>query len=308
MKHTRIYFILVGIMMLWGFNVPLLKIIVGTFSPVTITALRIFTASICVFIILAYLKLLRLPTLREAALIIGCGLLNVVAHHYFLSVGLSLTSSTNGGLILGLGPILVAVLSIIFLNKRLTVIRLSGFILGLAGVSFTVVAGGGGLSAVNAGDVSIFFSILTQAFSFVMINKMCKTIDPRLLTGYMLLFGSLVLFGIGLLTEKDGLSTLTNGSPEVWTAFVLSAVFATAVGHMTYNFAISQVGAAESAIFMNLNTLFALAGSVLILNETVHASHLIGLVLIVSGVILGSGAYEDMRMKYRRKHGYDSAR
>ncbi|AZB41618.1 DMT family transporter [Bacillus sp. FJAT-42376] len=307
MKNARIYFILVGIMMLWGFNVPLLKIIVGTFTPVTITALRIFTASICVFIILAFLKLLRLPTFRETVLIVCCGLLNVVAHHYFLSVGLSLTSSTNGGLILGLGPILVAVLSIIFLNKRLTFIRLAGFILGLAGVSFTVLAGGG-MSAVNAGDISIFFSILTQACSFVIINKFCKTIDPRLLTGYMLLFGSVMLFIISLITEKNGLSSLANGSPRVWTAFFLSAVFATAIGHMTYNFAIARVGAAESAIFMNLNTLFALAGSVLILNETVHASHLIGLVLIISGVILGSGAYEDMRMRLRRKHGYDSVR
>lgn len=293
-------------MLLWGFNVPLLKIIVSTFSPVTITSLRIFTASLCVFIILAFLKLLRLPTLKETVLIVGCGLLNVVAHHYFLSVGLSMTSSTNGGLILGLGPVLVAILSIIFLNKRLTVIRMTGFVLGLAGVSFTVLAGGGGLSTINAGDLSIFFSILTQAFSFIIINKACK-MDPRLLTGYMLLFGSAVLFIIGLATEKDGLASLGNGNLKVWTAFVLSAVFATAIGHMTYNYAISQVGAAESAIFMNLNTMFALAGSVLILNETVYPSHLIGLALIVSGVILGSGAYEELRRKYRRKHHYNSA-
>ncbi|MGD6817873.1 DMT family transporter [Metabacillus sp. 113a] len=306
MKNARIYFTLVGIMLLWGFNVPLLKIIVGTFPPVTITSLRIFTASICVFIMLYFLKLLRRPTLRETGLIIGCGLLNVVAHHYFLSIGLSITSSTNGGLILGLGPILVAILSIIFLNKKLTVIRLTGFLLGLAGVSFTVIAGGKGISAVNAGDVSIFFSILTQAFSFVIINKSCKNMDPRLLTGYMLFFGSIVLFVISLFTEKDGLSSLAGGNPKVWTAFFLSAVFATAIGHMTYNYAIGQVGAAESAIFMNLNTLFALAGSVLILNETVYPSHLLGLLLIISGVILGSGAYEDLRSRMRRKHSHSA--
>ncbi|WP_411333892.1 DMT family transporter [Metabacillus indicus] len=306
MNNTRIYLILVGVMLIWGLNVPLLKIIVDSFMPVTVTSVRIFTASICVLIILAFLKLLRKPTLKETFYIAAGGLLNVVCHHYFLSVGLTMTSSTNGGLILGLGPMLTAILSIIFLNQRLTVIRLTGFILGLTGVGFTILAGSKGVSSMNTGDIYIFISIFTQACSFIIIKKACRTLDPRLMTGYMLFFGSFVLFLISLVTEPGGLASLTEGTPEVWGVFFTSAILATAIGHMTYNYAIGMVGPAETSIFMNLSTFFALAGSALILHEAVYASHLFGLLFIVSGVILGSGAYEEFRHRHHKHEASSS--
>lgn len=305
MKNTRIYLILIGVMLIWGLNVPLLKIIVDSFMPVTVTAVRIFTASICVLIILSFFKLLRKPTLKETMFITGGGLLNVVCHHYFLSVGLTMTTSTNGGLILGLGPMLTAILSILFLNQRLTIIRFAGFVLGLTGVGFTILAGSKGISSMNTGDIYIFISIFTQACSFIIIKKACRTLDPRLMTGYMLFFGSLVLFIISLFTEPGGIESLFHGTPAVWGVFFTSAILATAIGHMTYNFAIGMVGPAETSIFMNLSTFFALAGSALILHEAIYPSHLIGLLFIVSGVILGSGAYEEFR--YRHRHHKNEA-
>ncbi|QNG60352.1 DMT family transporter [Bacillus sp. PAMC26568] len=308
MKNTRIYLILIGVMLIWGLNVPLLKIIVDSFMPVTVTAIRIFTASICVFVLLFSLKLFRIPTLKETIYIAGGGLLNVVCHHYFLSVGLTMTTSTNGGLILGLGPMLTAILSILFLNQRLTALRFTGFVLGLTGVGFTILAGSKGLSSINMGDLYIFISIFTQACSFIIIKKACKTLDPRLMTGYMLFFGSLILFIISLILEPNGLESLYDGTPAVWVVFFTSAILATAIGHMTYNYAIGMVGPAETSIFMNLSTFFALAGSALILKEAIYPAHLIGLFFIVSGVIFGSGAYEEFRYRNRRnKHEASSS-
>ncbi|WP_347177941.1 hypothetical protein [Sporosarcina thermotolerans] len=48
---------------------------------------------------------------------------------------------------------------------------------------------------------------------------------------------------------------------------------------------------------MNLNTLFALSGSALFLGEIITGSHLFGFLLIIIGVILGSGAAEDLWKK-----------
>ncbi|MFY4776382.1 DMT family transporter [Metabacillus sp. RGM 3146] len=301
MKNNKIYLILIAVMLIWGFNVSFIKIIVGSFMPVTMTSFRIFTAGVTVLIILAFIKRLRKPTLQEIKFIIFGGLLNVVGHHYFLSTGLTKTTAANGGLILGLGPMLTAILSIIFLNKKLTLIRLSGFVLGLIGVSFTVLAGGKGIGSINFGDLDIFLSIFSQASSFIIVSKAAKVMDPRLLTGYMLLFGSFILFGISLITEPNGLMSMTNGSPSVWASFFGSAVLATAFGHMIYNSVIGKAGAAEASIFMNLSTFFALLGSALFLGENILPSHFIGLLLIVAGVLFGSGAFEEMRLRQKRR-------
>ncbi|PJN89733.1 DMT family transporter [Bacillus sp. mrc49] len=292
MSYVKIYMLLTGIMITWGLNVSVLKFIVMNTQPVTITALRIFTASVIVILILFYLGLIRLPKKKELFYVFGGALLSVVFHHYFLAEGLTRTSGSNAGLILGMGPILTVILTMVFFRQKPTLIRLLGFLCGALGVSFTVMAGGGGVHSINLGDVDILLSILSQALSFILINQAAKTMDPRLLTGYMMLFGSFILFAISFWKEPDGLSSLAAAPPSMWGAFFFSAIFATALGHMSYNYAIGQVGAAESSIFLNLNTLFALVGAVIFLKEAILPSHFIGLILIVIGVLLGSGVTE----------------
>jgi drug/metabolite transporter (DMT)-like permease len=291
-------------MMIWGFNVPALKTLVTEFTPVTITSLRIFAAGITVFIILGIMKKVRRPTRRESIFIIGGGLLNVVSHHYFLSVGLTQTTSTNGGLILGTGPLLTALLASILLRNRPTVIKVIGFALGGIGVSIIVLSGGEGLGNLNGGDAMIFISIFSQALSFIIISRAAKTLDPRLLTGYMLIFGSVILFLIGLVTEPGGLSQLSGSSLWIWMLFIASAMIATAVGHMLYNHSIGQLGAAETSIFLNLNTFFSLIGAALFLGEKITSQHLLGLLFIILGVIFGAGTLEEMIIKRKRQRFY----
>ncbi|KSU64694.1 hypothetical protein AS034_00255 [[Bacillus] enclensis] len=304
MKKWQTYLVLVFIMMIWGFNVPALKTLVTEFSPVTITSLRIFTAGITVFIILGIMKKIRKPTRRESVFIISGGLLNVVSHHYFLSVGLTHTTSTNGGLILGTGPLLTALLASIILRNRPTVIKVIGFVLGGIGVSIIVLSGGEGLGNLNNGDAMVFISIFSQALSFIIISRAAKTLDPRLLTGYMLVFGSMILFIIGLITEPGEISQLDKASIGIWVLFLASAMLATAVGHMLYNHSIGKLGAAETSIFLNLNTFFSLVGAALFLGEKITSYHLLGLVFIILGVICGAGTLEELIIKRKRQRFY----
>lgn len=300
MSSLKIYMILLGLMVVWGFNVSIVKLIVDNMMPITITSFRIFTAALTVFIVLGCMRQVRLPHKNEWMYILAGTVSSVAFHHYFLATGLTKTSATNAGLILGMGPLLTVILSMLFLKKRPTMITLLGFFLGGLGVSITILFGSGSLKAINLGDVDIFLAILSQAFSFILINKASKTMDTRLLTGYMLLFGSIILFAISLWVEPNGLASLRGTTPSLWIGFLLSAVVATGLGHMTYNYSIGQVGAAEASIFLNLNTFFSIVGAAVLLNEIIVPAHYIGLVLIVSGVLLGSGTLESFILQ--RKH------
>jgi drug/metabolite transporter (DMT)-like permease len=303
-QKYQIYILLVFVMMSWGLNVIALKIIVDVFPPVTITSLRVFTAAVSVFIILFLMRKVRVPTKKEFFYVLVAAFFNVVLHHYFLSIGLSKTSATNGGLILGLGPLLTTIAAFFLLGNRVSFLQFLGIILGLVGVSFIVVVGNGGLSDISTGDVYVFLSILSQAISFVMIKKISKTLDPRLMTGYMLLIGSIILFFISLFREQNGINELSNGSIGVWLVFFASALIGTAFGHMMYNHSIGKVGVSEAAIFINLNPLFALISAVIFLGEVISYSQIIGFLFILSGVILGSGAIDEyIRHSKQKKKG-----
>jgi drug/metabolite transporter (DMT)-like permease len=207
----------------------------------------------------------------------------------------------NAGLILGMGPLLTVLLSMLFFKKRPTLITALGFILGSTGVSLTVLFGSGKLQGINLGDFEIFLSIFIQSFGFIIINKASKTMDSVLLTAYMLLIASIFLFVVSLRMEPTGLTTFFDGFSDVWVVFFLSAVLSTGLGQMIYNYAIGQVGAATASIFLNLNTLFSVIGAALFLQETIKLAHFIGFILIVTGVIMGSGTLETLIRQRQKK-------
>lgn len=301
MNQWKIYGILVFVMFIWGFNLPAVKYLVGEVQPVTMTAFRIFVASLTVFAILGVFKLVRKPTVQEWKYIVLGAMLNVVGHHYFLSIGLTQTAGSTAGLILGTGPVLTAVLVSLLLRIYPTKLQWLGFVLGLGGVSATILAGGEGAGGFSLGDIFVFLAILTQVFSFIVISKAAKTLDPRLLTAYMFLVGSVVLFLISLVQEPGEIVEFLDVPPLFWLAFFGSGMIGTAVGHMLYNYSVGQAGPSKAAIFINLNTLFTLVGSSVFLREDITTRHIFGLVLIVAGVIFGSGAAEDMWRKRKNR-------
>ena len=164
-----------------------------------------------------------------------------------------------------------------------------GVLLGLCGVSSVVLAGGG-LAGLALGDIFVFISIFIKVLSFLVISKAARTLDPRLMTAYMMVIGSAVLFIISLIQEPGEIHAFATVPTSFWLAFAASGIIGTAVGHMLYNYSVGKVGPSKAAIFINFNTLFSLLGSVLFLGEIVTTRHLIGFFFIIAGVILGSGA------------------
>ncbi|MEK4484638.1 DMT family transporter [Psychrobacillus sp. FSL H8-0484] len=297
MKQLNIYIMLVFVMFVWGANLPILKYLVSVVPPVTLTAFRILTAGLVVLVILWQMKLLRKPTKQEWKYILLGALTNVVAHHYFLNMGLAITSGTHGGLILGTGPMLTAISAAFILKYSPTRIQWLGLVLGLSGVSVSILVGGGESSGANLGDFYVFLAILAQVLSYMVVSKAARTLDPRLLTAYMMMIGSIVLIVISFVQEPGGVYAFSETTPFFWGLFIISAIVCTAVGHLMYNYAVGKAGATKAAIFMNLNPIFSLLLSAIFLGEILNIRHFIGLILIVAGVMLGSGAAEDMWKK-----------
>ncbi|GAA0469709.1 DMT family transporter [Alkalibacillus silvisoli] len=296
---VKIYIMLFLVMLMWGLNLSALKVLVDAIDPILLTSFRVFTAGVAVLIICYVMGIFRLPYKSEWLIMLYIGTFNVVLHHSFIAVGLERTSGVNASLILGLMPLATVMMAVIFLKQRVNFLRTLGFILGFVGVAMTALTGDDGLGAISLGDGLVFIGVVVQGFSFVLISKLNASFDPRLITGYIMVFGSVFIF---VLSQIFGASVSEMTRVFDWhlgAVFLFSAILATAFGHMTYNFAIKKVGPAESAIFINLNTLFAIIGAAIFLNEVVTIQHMIGFVFILVGIFLGTGAIEHKLLKRR---------
>ncbi len=111
------YGLVLSIMVLWGLNVVIIKILVEDLPPQTMTAFRIMIAGITALIIIVLGKSFRRLSKREwLYTLLGC-IFGVILHHLLVAVGLTMIDASNASLILALVPLTTALLSFIFLGE-----------------------------------------------------------------------------------------------------------------------------------------------------------------------------------------------
>jgi drug/metabolite transporter (DMT)-like permease len=289
MRQKYLYLLLIAMMAIWGFNVIAVKIVVSEFPAVTITAFRVFIAFLALAPFIIYKKLYRKLTRKECCYVMGISTFGIFGFQYFMSVGLNDTTATNAGIILGASPIATAIAAAIFLKDKLTIQRGLGFVLGFIGVTVIIMAGSYEGFAISMGDLYLCIAVLVQTVSFILIKKASETLNTTFMTGISLLKGSFIMMITGFITEPNGISQIPGGSGVAWGLLIFSGFVATGLGYLIVNIAIQQVGAGNSAIFLNLSPFFSVISAYFVLHESIYISHWAGFGLIVIGVLLGAG-------------------
>ncbi|HWL12221.1 MAG TPA: DMT family transporter [Ureibacillus sp.] len=301
----KVYGIMIFTMFLWGINVSMLKLLVTDISPLVMQGSRIFLAGITLFLILLVLKKKILYKEMPWKLVILAILLGVIAHHSLLATGIAQTTAVKSSLILGLAPLITAIIAVATRATSLTKLRFVGFVIGFLGIIIAVVDDVSAVTAFVLGDVYVLASIIVQAFSFFIIRRITLTIPPLVLTAYMLTIGSGIIMLYNLIVTPTSFLAFADMDLKLWGVFLFSAIFATAVGHSLFNSMIKKIGTAETAIFNNLSTIFALIGAVVILGEEMHLTQILGCMLIIIGVLIGTGGLEEWLRK-RKQHATEA--
>ncbi len=284
------YAIVFFVMITWGINIVMLKVLIDYFPTSTMTAYRIMTAGIVTIGIVLLTRQMKKMNKKEWYYTLLGTVFGVVGHHTFLAHGISLTSASNAVLILALLPLTTFVFAVIFLGDKLTKLRILGIVLAFIGVIF--IQGGGGSWAVDRGEFYVFIAMIMQAISFIYIKKATMTIDSKQITALMLLVGSVGLLIVSFVLEPTGTTQMIGAPIYLYVIFFISAIIATALGHFLFNAAIQRIGAGQTAIFNNFVPFFGLVSSALFLGEQIFWYQTFGFLFIVMGVLFGTGYIE----------------
>jgi drug/metabolite transporter (DMT)-like permease len=227
---------------------------------------------------------------RQWAGLFFLGLTGVFAYNYLFLEGLSLTTATNGSLIVALNPLLTALLSAMYLKERIRPIQVGGLFLALAGVGVVVTDGSTEVLrrlSFNRGDLLLLGAPLAWALYTIVGKKILAFLPPLTATAYASLFGTLLLLPAALLEGplSAGLSGLGFFG---WLSVLQLALLGTVVGFVWWYDGVAELGAARAAVFVNLVPLFGVLLAALILSEPVGPAKIAGGVLVVGGVYAGS--------------------
>jgi drug/metabolite transporter (DMT)-like permease len=267
----------------WGTSVPLSKAALAWLPPGWLVVARFAFAAAVLFAVVdraALRAALRWQVLAWGAIGLGGSVM-------VQNVGIDKTSVTHAALLIGAGPVLVAVIAAAWHHSVARPVAWAGFAVSLGGVA--VVAQGHGGGATGLGDAIVLVSALVAAAMTVAQGRLLVGRDPVAVTAVLFLGAA-----IGTLPA----AFLTAGAPPVPPAggagvlAVLAVLGLTAVGTLApftlFAYGQHKVSTEVAGAFLNLEPLVGALVGVAAFGDPAGPRLVIGGAAIIAGIAMSS--------------------
>ncbi|RFN59052.1 DMT family transporter [Marixanthomonas ophiurae] len=221
--------------------------------------------------------------------IIACACFGMVINMLMFFKGLSLSTPINSSVVITLSPVLLLILSALFLKERITLRKAIGICMGLAGALVLILFGlkiqpnapniplGNLLFIINATSYSIYLIIvkpLVSKYSSITLMKL------------FFLFAIVINLPIGF-TEFKAVDWFNLPFDAIWKlAFVV--IGTTFLTYLFNIYALKQLSPSTIGAFIYLQPVLAVLFAVLLGADTLTPIRIVAAVLIFLGVYLSS--------------------
>jgi len=271
----------------WGINWSVSKAILLHVPPIWATVLRTVPACVALWAIVLASGQRTLPVKGDLPVIASVGLLHMVAFAVLTSIGLQHLSAGRSVVLAYTTPLWVLPAARIFLGEAFTVRRLSGLVLGMAGLVVLMQP-----AAVDWTDHDVLLGhglILLGAASWaacIVYGRAHRWMTPpfQLLPWQTLLAGTIL---VALALGMEGVPQI-EWSAELVAMLSYSSLVGTVLGYWAMNTVNRGLPASVVSMALLGVPIVGLTGSALLLGEGLDATLLLATALILTGVGLGA--------------------
>ena len=287
-SHLAADIALLGVALIWGINMPIMKIGLMDLNVFVFNAVRLTISAVVLTTFALRERRNGIRPAREISRvrILIFGLVISGAYQLLFLLGLARTTSGNTALIMATIPLWTAVLARAFLGEQLHRLAWLGLMVALIGTSVVVLQNGNFSTSSEEllGNLLILTSALVWAGGTVYSRPLLKQITPMQLSAS----ASVVALPIHFLCAAGhfGESIATLQSGQLWLILLYAGVLSSGLALPLWNFGVKQAGASHSAAIQNLVPLVAVLAAWAILGESMTAQQALGGTLILCGLML----------------------
>lgn len=200
--------------------------------------------------------------------------------------GLEHTTPIHASVISTISPILVLIMSAIFLNEKLTSMKILGVFIGFAGAIILTLYGKSLRSEDNVllGNTLIFINATSFAIYLILVKKLTAKYHPLTFLKWLFLFSffMVVPFGYSELMEID----LPSFSPYVFFAVAFVIIGATYIANLLNPLALVHLRASTVSIFIYIQPVIAGIFAIMMGSDNLTMVKVIASALIFLGIYL----------------------
>lgn len=271
---------------IFGLDFVVLKYLMPQYiTPKALVGLRTVVAAIVFFVISLFVKIRKVDKI-DLIIIALTAILGLAIRFIIYFTGLSKTSAIDGSIIMVGVPVIVLILSVIFLHEKLTVGKVTGVLFGLVGSVILVSYGHkfSGSSASAEGNVMVFASALMLAGYNIIVKKYIGKYGSFTLTFYIFIFASLMIIP---LTAKEIFETNWQAlNLKHWLLICYVVIIVTVIGYFLNTFSLQNLKVTTVTSFSYLQPVVAVTFSYIFLHDKLNIMQLICAILIIFGGFL----------------------
>ena len=277
--------LLVGVVIVWGANWPVMKVGLLSMPPIWFAAARMTLGAATLLVLLAVLGRLKLPTRRDLPLVFTVGALQMAAFLVCVNFGLQHVEAGRSAVLAYTTPLWVTPAAMLLLGEAMTRRKAAGLALGLGGVAvlFNPLGFDWASPVALVSNALLLCAALSWSLAILHVRVHKWGLSPLQLAPWQMLLAAPPLVVLSWFTE--------DWSTVRWSdELALILAFNGPLAVVSVNRALSAITTSLSLLAVPVAGVLA---SAVFLSEPLTPTLILGLVLILAGTVLVNLA--DMR-------------
>ena len=289
--NIRAYFYLILCTLFWSGNFIVGKVAtLFEIPPLTLNFYRWFLA----FLILCPFTLkgviMNFEEIKKNFLVlIIMGFTSISVFNSVVYYSLNYTQVLNGVLMISTIPVFIIFFSSLFKTESIRIYQIIGVVISLMGVISIITKLDLSLLLslkLNKGDLWMLVAMISWTTYSLLLGKKKVKLEPFIFLQTIIIIGLLFLLPMYIAEVFVG-KKITLNFPVLMT--IGYVVFFAGIGAYTFwNAAIKLIGPSRSGVFLHLMPIFSSLMAVFLLGEQFSFHHIVGTLLIISGILLSS--------------------
>jgi RarD protein len=269
----------------WGASFVATKSLLDSLSPLGIIYIRLILGIFTAIIIALFRK--RNFSLKQKD-IKGILILAIISttHLWIQVTGMQYTTASNTGWIIGIVPVIMAIMGYLIYKERMSTIQLMGAVIAFSGL--LVLISKGDLSSVNFisnfGDLLVLGSAFTWSIYSFYGRKVTLNYPPSLTILYLFITMFVLLSPVTI--SQNFINSLSVLSTVDWSALLFLGIFCSGVAYVIWAEAMNELPANRVGAFLYLEPFVTVFTAWLLLNEQITLLMMASGIVIIIGVIM----------------------
>tara|TARA_R110002050_G_scaffold16719_2_gene50606 strand:- start:73212 stop:74114 length:903 start_codon:yes stop_codon:yes gene_type:complete len=278
-----------GATIIYGLNHTIAKEVMPTYvQPFGFIFLRVSGAALLFWCIAPFAPKQKIER-KDWGRIAICAVLGMVINMLAFFKGLQLSTPINSAVLVTITPIIVVVLSTLFIKEKITLQKVLGVFLGLIG-ALTLILFGAEIRSdapnIPLGNMLFVVNATVYGTYLIVVKSLILKYHPFVLLKWLFTIGVIVNFPI---TFSEVTAIQWSTLPTDIIGAIIFVILGTTFGTYLFNaFALTQLKASTVGAFVYLQPLVGVLFAILTGKDNLTSVKLVAMALVLAGVYLAS--------------------